>query len=104
MTPRDNRVTGAATKTPSAPPSDEVHAAGEVRGMLRVLEQLGYDLDALLASAGLQRRDVADPDALLPSSACATVFENAHRERRVRNLALELAQRRRSARTRCSTI
>jgi len=93
MTPRDNRVTGAATKTPSAPPSDEVHAAGEVRGMLRVLEQLGYDLDALLASAGLQRRDVADPDALLPSSACATVFENAHRERRVRNLALQLAQR-----------
>jgi len=103
MTPRDNRVTGAATKTSSAPP-DEVHAAGEVRGMLRVLEQLGYDLDTLLASAGLQRRDVSDPDALLPSRACATVFENAHRERRVRNLALELAQRRRSARTRCSTI
>ena len=61
--------------------------------MLRVLEQLGYDLDALLASAGLQRRDVEDPDALLPPRACATVFENAHRERRVRNLALQLAQR-----------
>ena len=61
--------------------------------MLRVLEQLGYDLDALLASAGLQRGDVADPGALLPSKACATVFENAHRERRVRNLALQLGQR-----------
>jgi hypothetical protein len=59
--------------------------------MLRALEQLGYDLDALLASAGLQRLDVADPDTLRPSSACATVFENAHRERRVRNLALQLA-------------
>src|SRR5512138_3079191 len=93
MTPRDNRVTGAATKILSAQPSADAHAVREVRGMLRVLEQLGYDLDALLASAGLQRRDVADPDALLPSKACATVFENAHRERRVRNLALHLAQR-----------
>lgn len=61
--------------------------------MLRALEELGYDLDALLASAGLRRRDVVDPDALLASRACATVFENAHRERRVRNLALQLARR-----------
>ena len=61
--------------------------------MLRVLEQLGYDLDALLASAGLQRRDVADPDAFLSARACAAVFESAHRERRVSNLALQLAQR-----------
>ena len=86
-------MTGAATKILSAPSSDGVHAAGEVRGMLRVLEDLGYDLDALLAAAGLQRRDVGDPDALLPSRACATVFEKAHRERRVCNLALHLAQR-----------
>ena len=77
----------------SASSTGEAHAVGEVRGMLRVLEQLGYDLDRLLASAGLQRADVADPDALLPSRACAAVFENAHRERRVCNLALQLAQR-----------
>ena len=61
--------------------------------MLHGLEQLGYDLDALLTSAGLQRRDVEDPDAFLPPNACATVFENADRERRVPNLALQLAQR-----------
>ena len=61
--------------------------------MLNVLAELGYNLDALLASAGLQRRDVEDPDALLSPKACATVFENAHRERRVSNLALQLAQR-----------
>jgi AraC-like DNA-binding protein len=66
---------------------------GEVRGMLGVLEQLGYDLDALLASAGLLRRDVEDPDAFLSPIACATVFETAHRERRVSNLALQLALR-----------
>jgi len=92
MTPRDNAVTGGATTTPSGPRSADTHEGGEVRGMLRVLEQLGYDLDALLASAGLERGDVADPDALLPARACATVFENAHRERRVCNLALQLAQ------------
>src|SRR5262245_63943112 len=61
--------------------------------MLHVLEQLGYDLDALLLTAGLQLRDVEDPDAFLSPKACAAVFENAHRERRVCNLALQLAQR-----------
>jgi len=64
-----------------------------VRGILHGLEQLGYDLEALLASAGLQRRDVEDPDAFLSPKACATVFENADRERRVPNLALQLAKR-----------
>jgi AraC-like DNA-binding protein len=93
MTPPDNAVTGAATKIPSAPPSADAHDVREVRGMLRVLEQLGYDLAALLASAGLQRRDVEDPDALLSPRACAALFENAQRERRVCNLPLQLARR-----------
>ena len=92
MIRRDTAVTGAVTTRRSAPPSTEAHGLGEVRGMFRALEQLGYDLDALLASAGLQRRDVEDPDAVVSSTACAAVFEKAHRERRVRNLALQLAQ------------
>jgi AraC-like DNA-binding protein len=93
MTPRDNAVTGGSTKILSAPPSADAHDVREARGMLRGLEQLGYDLDALLAAAGLRRRDVEDPDAFLSPKACATVFESAHRERRVSNLALQLAQR-----------
>lgn len=93
MTARDNALTGGATKTPSASPSAEAHDVGQIRGMLHGLEQLGYDVDALLASAGLQRRDVEDPEGLLSPRACATVFENADRERRVPNLALRLAQR-----------
>jgi len=44
MTRRDNRV-----------------AAREARGMLGGLERLGYDLDALLATAGLRRGDIEDP-------------------------------------------
>ena len=80
MTARVNALPGAATKTLSPPPSADTHDVREVRGMLHGLEQLGYDLDALLASAGLQRRDVEDPDAFLSPKACATVFENAHRD------------------------
>jgi AraC-like DNA-binding protein len=59
--------------------------------MLGTLEQLGYDLDGLLAAAGLQRTDVEDPEAYVSSSACARVFARARQERRVRNLALQLA-------------
>jgi AraC-like DNA-binding protein len=67
------------------------HESHELRGMIGALEQLGYDLDALLASAGLCRGDVENPDAYLSPRACAAVFTNAHRERRVSNLALKLA-------------
>ena len=59
--------------------------------MLRVLAQLGYDLDALLTAAGLRREDVENPDAVIAPSACAAVFAAASRERRVLNLPLQLA-------------
>lgn len=59
--------------------------------MLRVLAQLGYDLDALLANGGLRREDVENPDAVIAPSACAAVFASAHQERRVPNLPLQLA-------------
>ena len=59
--------------------------------MLRVLAQLGYDLDSLLAMAGLQREDVENPDAVISPSACAAVLAAAQRERRVANLPLQLA-------------
>ncbi len=93
MTPHDNRLTRRATSTRPAPASTEPHDTREVRGMLRVLGELGYDLDSLLASAGLRRADVENPDAYLSPAACATVFDNAHRERRVPNLPLQLALR-----------
>ena len=59
--------------------------------MLRVLPQLGYDLDALLMKGGLRREDVENPDAVIAPSACAAVFAAAHEERRVPNLPLQLA-------------
>ena len=90
MTPRDNRVTRRANTTRAAAGGDP-HQTREVRGMLRSLEQLGFDLDALLASAGLKRNDVDDPNAYITPAACAAVFTNAQKERRVPNLPLQLA-------------
>ena len=93
MTAHDNRVTRRATTSRAPHIAGDPHATREVRGMLRVLEQLGFDLEALLASAGLRRQDVEDPDAYLSPGACATVFARARAERRVPNLALQLARR-----------
>lgn len=61
--------------------------------MLGVLEQLGYDLDGPLASAGLQRADFEDLDSYISPTACALVFARARQQRRVPNLALHLALR-----------
>jgi AraC-like DNA-binding protein len=61
--------------------------------MLGVLEQLGYDLDGPLTSAGLQRSDLEDSDAYVSPSACALVFARVRQQRRVPNLALHLALR-----------
>jgi AraC-like DNA-binding protein len=91
MTPHDNRLAQPATAARSTPPAADAHGAGEIRGMLGALEQLGYDLDTLLAAAGLHRADVEDPEAYISPSACAAVFFRAEQERRVENLALQLA-------------
>jgi AraC-like DNA-binding protein len=61
--------------------------------MLRALEELGYEIDALLTQAGLRREDVENPDTYVSPAACAAVFIGAHRQRRVPNLALRLAER-----------
>jgi AraC-like DNA-binding protein len=61
--------------------------------MLSVLEQLGYDVDALLSSAGLHREEAEDPYAYLSPSAYAALFAEALEERRVQNLPLKLALR-----------
>ena len=93
MTARDNRVTRRANIGRLTPQSGDPHDVREIRGMLRTLEHLGYDLDELLADTDLRREDVANPDAYISPRACAAVFARACRERRVPNLALQLAMR-----------
>jgi len=77
MTPHDNRVTRRASPWRQTSPVEQAHDSREIRGMLGVLAQLGYDLDALLTAAGLRRDDVESPDAVIAPSACAAVFTAA---------------------------
>jgi AraC-like DNA-binding protein len=93
MTAHDNRLAPRASLSGSTPHAADSHDTRELRGMLGTLEQLGYDLDGLLASARLCRADVEDPEAYVSPSACARVFARARQERRVPNLALHLALR-----------
>lgn len=70
-----------------------LHELRELRGVLRALEELGYDLDVLLAAVGLSRADVENPDAYVPPSACSLIFARANEQGLVPNLALQLAMR-----------
>jgi hypothetical protein len=61
--------------------------------MFPALEQLGYDIDELLAAGGLSRKDVEDPDAYVSPRNCSLVFARAQQKRRIKNLALQLVLR-----------
>ena len=91
MTPHDNRVTRSDRKETAIVIGGDSHQVGELRGMLQTLERLGYDLDALLATSGLQRGDLDTPHAYISPRACSMVFARASEEGRLPNLALQLA-------------
>ena len=85
MTHRDNSLTVRATLRSAR------HSQPEMRGMFGALERLGYDVDRLLATAGLSRAEVEDPDAAIPAQACAEVLSAAYRSGRLKNLPVRLA-------------
>jgi len=91
MTRRDNRVTQCDKTGKTSAPGGDSHQVGELRGMLRTLERLGYDLDSLLEGVGLQRRDVENPNAYISPRACSMLFARANEEERLPNLALQVA-------------
>src|SRR5256885_2094301 len=88
MIPGDNRVAARATQPRAAP--EPMHSVN-LRGMFGALERLGYDIDLLLAPFELRRVDVEDPDGCIPAQTCAQIFAAIQRERRVKNLALQVA-------------
>jgi AraC-like DNA-binding protein len=89
MTLGDNRLTGHATAQASGPPAQLL--SGGLRAMTDALERLGYDVDRLLAMAGLARSAVQDPDALIPCAAYGVVLCAAQQEHRIVNLPLRMA-------------
>ena len=58
MTPRDNRLASRATRSSSSSSADALSHAQHLRGLFPALEQLGYDIDELLAAGGMCRKDV----------------------------------------------
>jgi AraC-like DNA-binding protein len=94
MTPRDNRLASRATRSSSSSgDGDALSHVQHLRGMFPALEQLGYDIDELLAAGGLRRKDVEDPDAYVSPRNCSLVFTRAQEKRNIKNLALQLVLR-----------
>src|SRR5262249_13773102 len=91
MTRGDNRVTRRDSVGKIFETGSDPHEVRELRGMLRTLERLGYDLDSLSGSVGLKRKDVENPNAYISPRACSALLARADEERRVPNLPLQLA-------------
>jgi AraC-like DNA-binding protein len=100
MTEGANRVTrranvnasrAAAGASSTLEPSAPLVGAGAIRAFGDALERLGYDVDALLAGAGLRRRELEDPDAMVPCAAMSQLIGGAVAERRHSDLAAQLA-------------
>lgn len=92
MAARAISLTGRAT----TPASDTVYLwsmpAHDVRTFVNGLGRLGYDRDALLASAGLSDAGLEDPDVRIPCEVLGTILSSAQRTRFTPNLGLELAR------------
>jgi AraC-like DNA-binding protein len=63
----------------------------DLRTFANAFEHLGHDVDALLANAGLSRRDLDDPDRRIACDLVGTLFSTAQRTRFTPNLGLAIA-------------
>jgi AraC-like DNA-binding protein len=66
-------------------------AACNVRVYIDALGRLGYRTEALLRAAGLNQRDLDDPDGRIPCAAVGALFGYAMQERPLRNLGTRIA-------------
>jgi len=94
MTAAAAELASRATRSSSSSgDGDALSHVQHLRGMFPALEQLGYDIDELLAAGGLRRKDVEDPDAYVSPRNCSLVFTRAQEKRHIKNLALQLVLR-----------
>lgn len=89
MTAGVKELTPRAKPRRSAAPLTQ--PASGLRGLADAFGRLGYDVEDLLAAASLTRRDLEDPDALLPCSALPDMVNRAQKTRPMKNLPLRLA-------------
>jgi AraC-like DNA-binding protein len=92
MTTRANRLTPRATTDASAAGlSAPQLPAAQLRAFADALDCLGYDVESLLARAGLRRSNLDDPDGMIPCEAIPQVIGAACMEGRHPNLGAHLA-------------
>src|SRR4029450_6540314 len=92
MTAHANSLTARVKHRSAASGSTMTLPAHDLRVFLDGLGRLGYNVDALLAAAGLQHADLENPDARIPCGAYGAVLTRAQQHRFTPNLALELAR------------
>ena len=91
MTARADRLTKRA-KTPDQRRSvRSSYPASSVRVFVDALERLGYRMEPLLASAGIRRADLDDPDARIPVTVWGPMFRRALEQRPMKNAGMRLA-------------
>jgi AraC-like DNA-binding protein len=89
MTVRDNSLIFRANRP--APNAAGTMLVAELRVFISALGRLGYDEEALLAAAGVQRSDLEDPDLQVSCYAYEAIFRAAYRERPRKNLSVLVA-------------
>ena len=92
MTASANRLTARANGSPFALGAEPTAIrAGPIRPLLSALGQLGYDVEALLAAAGVAPGELEDPEAWIPCDVLPRVLGGAMRQRFTPNIAARMA-------------
>lgn len=91
MTARADRLTTRAKRTDQPGSRRSSHPASSLRVLVDALERLDYAITPLLASAGIRRSDLDDPDVRIPSTVWGPVFGRALEQRPMKNAGMRLA-------------
>lgn len=89
MTAHAKSLTKSATPASRVPPTAPM---ADLRTFVHAFERLGHDGDELLATVGLSRRDLNDPDRRVACEIVGTLFARAQQQRFTPNLGLAIAQ------------
>lgn len=92
MTAGANSLTERVTTLASQPPRLWSMPAGDARVFIESLRRLEYQVEPLLAAAGIHEGDLHDPDLRVPCEALGTIVSRAQQQRFTPNLPLELAR------------
>ncbi len=91
MTARADRLTKRAKTPDRAGFVRSSYPASSARVFVDALERLNYRMEPLLATAGIRRADLHDPDARIPCTVWGPMFRRALEQRSLKNAGMRLA-------------